>query len=88
MWILNLRFAHDKVALKDLETIDDDLDQLGVHLVRLEDGDGIYADKYELDIIPSLILFHEKRPRAFKGEVSDEEMAIEWFKETLASFDD
>ncbi len=72
----------------DLETIDDDLDKENVHLVRLEDGDGTFADKHELDMVPCLVLFHEKRPKIFKGEVSDENEAIKWFKETLASFDD
>ena len=82
------RFAQDKHALVDLETIDDDLDQDGVHLVRLEDKNGEYADKYELDVVPCLVLFHEKRPRFFKGQISDEKEAIKWFKKTLASFED
>merc|ERR1711997_307494 len=71
------KFAHDKHALLDLETIDDDLDQIGE-----------YADKYELDVVPCLVLFHEKRPRVFKGQISDEKEAIKWFREIVASFED
>jgi len=82
------KFAHDKNALLDLETIDDDLDRLGVHMVRLEDQNGEYADKYELDVVPCLVLFHEKRPRVFKGQISDEKEAIKWFREIVASFED
>ena len=60
----------------------------GVHMVRLEDQNGEYADKYELDVVPCLVLFHEKRPRVFKGQISDEKEAIKWFREIVASFED
>jgi len=80
--------THDKSALKDLETIDDDLDREGVHLLRLQDENGELADKYELDVVPCLVLFHEKSPYIFKGEVGDENEAIKWFRATLASFDE
>ena len=59
-----------------------------VHMVRLEDQNGEYADKYELDVVPCLVLFHEKRPRVFKGQISDEKEAIKWFREIVASFED
>ena len=86
---LLFRFVtHDKSALKDLETIDDDLDREGVHLLRLQDENGELADKYELDVVPCLVLFHEKSPYIFKGEVGDENEAIKWFRATLASFDE
>ena len=54
--------------MKDLETIDDDLDREGVILVRLADENGNFADKYTLDMVPALMLFHEGRPHVFKGE--------------------
>jgi hypothetical protein len=73
--------------LKDLETIDDDLDREGVTLVRLADSNNHYADKFELDVVPSLILFHERRPSIFKGEIGDENSVIEWLREKLASYD-
>lgn len=57
-------------------------------MVRLEDQNGEYADKYELDVVPCLVLFHEKRPRVFKGQISDEKEAIKWFREIVASFED
>jgi len=33
-------------------------------------------------------LFHEGRPYQFKGEVTNEEEAVKWFKKKLASFDE
>ena len=59
--------SHDRYALKDLETIDDDLDHIGIILVRLADENGAFADKHELDMVPALMLFHESRPHQYKG---------------------
>ena len=80
--------AHDRYALKDLETIDDDLDKAGITLVRVADENAVFAEKYEIDMVPALILFHEGRPYQFKGEVTNEEEAVKWFKKKLASFDE
>merc|ERR1712079_156186 len=78
---------HDRHALKNLETIDDDLDLEGVILVRLADENSKVADHYSLDMVPCLILFHEGRPYIYKGEISDENEAIKWFRKKLVSFD-
>ena len=105
---------HDRHALKNLETIDDDLDLEGVILVRLADENSNVADHYSLgngiiflmkliihyntefvfpfslflDMVPCLILFHEGRPYIYKGEISDENEAIKWFRKKLVSFDE
>ena len=41
-----------------------------------------------LDLVPCLILFHEGRPHIYKGEISDENEAIKWFRKKLVSFDE
>lgn len=81
-------FAHDKHALKDLETIDDDLDREGVILVRLPDENGDIADKYELDVVPCLMLLHEGRSSFYKGEINDENEIIKWFRSRLEYYAD
>ena len=80
--------AHDKSALKDLETIDDDLDREGVILVRLPDNNGDMADKYELDVVPCLMLLHEGRASFYKGEINDENEIIKWFRGRLEYYAD
>ena len=84
-------FSSDTKALKDLETVDDDLDREGVILVRLA-ATGNHAnsafhlaEKFGVDIVPSLILFKYGRPHRFEGEISDEQDAIAWLREKLTS---
>ena len=84
-------FSSDTKALKGLETIDDDLDREGVILVRLaasgNNANSAFhmAEKFGVDILPSLILFKYGRPHRFEGEISDEQDAIEWLREKLTS---
>ena len=88
-------FSSDTKVLHNLETIDDDLDREGVILVRLQatgndmeeaaEAAGHLAEKFGVDIVPSLVLFKYGRPHRFEGEISDEEEAIEWFREKLNS---
>ena len=76
-------FSSDKKAIHDLETIDDDLDRIGVLLVRIADDDGSHAEKHGVDIVPSLVLFKRGRAHQFKGDVGDEKRAIQWLKENI-----
>jgi len=68
-----------------LETIDDDLDKEGVLLVRVSDESGKLAEQFRIEVVPSLVLFRNKRPYLFKGDVTDEKKAISWLKEKLAN---
>ena len=85
-------FVSDTKLLKDLETIDDDLDREGVILVRLavtgtsmESAEAHLAQKFGVDIVPSLVLFKYGRPHRFEGEITDEKDAIAWLRSKLAS---
>lgn len=84
-------FSSDIKVLQDLETIDDDLDREGVILVRLAatGNDAEYpthlAEKFNVDIVPSLVLFKYGRPHRFEGEIGDEQKAITWLREKLSS---
>ena len=81
----------DTKVIKDLETVDDDLDREGVVLVRLAvtgnkaKSTAHLTEKFNVDIIPSLVLFKYGRPHRFEGEISDEQNAIEWLREKLTS---
>ena len=82
-------FSTDTKVLQNLETIDDDLDREGVILVRLaasgNDVEGHLAEKFGVDIVPSLVLFKYGRPHRFEGEIGDERKAIDWLREKLNS---
>ena len=84
-------FVSDTKLLRDLETIDDDLDREGVILVRLaatgNDAESAVnlAERFGVDIIPSLVLFKYGRPHRFEGELGDEQDAITWLREKLTS---
>ena len=91
VYFYDSNFASDTKVIKDLETIDDDLDREGVVLVRLAvtgsstKSTAHLAEKFNVDIIPSLVLFKYGRPHRFEGEISDEEDAIEWLRDKLDS---
>ena len=79
-------FSSDIKVLRDLETIDDDLDREGVILVRLAAEFPTHlAEKFNVDIVPSLVLFKYGRPHRFEGEIGDEQKVITWLREKLSS---
>ena len=91
VYFYDTAFSADTMVLRDLETIDDDLDREGVVLVRLAAAGNIagspsdLAQKFGVDIVPSLVLFKYGRPHRFDGEIGDEQMAIAWLREKLSS---
>lgn len=74
--------AHDLKLLKDLENIDHDLESFDVHLVRLPD-DGSFAHAYQIDVIPTLVLFREGKPTVFKGDLGTEHKVVEWIEKIM-----
>ena len=51
--------------------------------VRISDETGKLAEQFKIDVVPSLVLFQNRRPYMFKGDVADEKSAIEWLKGKL-----
>lgn len=53
-------------ALQELENVDDDADQLGIAMVKINDPD--LADEYSLGSLPSLVYYRKRIPVVFDGE--------------------
>ena len=51
--------------------------------VRLSDENGKLAEQFKIEVVPSLVLFQNRRPYHFKGDVADERRAISWLREKL-----
>ncbi|CAG0892261.1 unnamed protein product [Darwinula stevensoni] len=62
--------------LEDLETIDDDTDRHGIHLVKLQDVE--YAKELGITEFPSLVYFENQIPSLYEGDLSDEDSVLEW----------
>jgi hypothetical protein len=43
------------------------------------------AEQFKIEVVPSLVLFQNRRPYMFKGDVADEKHAISWLREKLES---
>ncbi|XP_066902828.1 uncharacterized protein hlk isoform X1 [Halyomorpha halys] len=62
--------------LEELENIDDELDESGMVFVTTEDT--AFAKKQGIKSFPSLILFRNKEPIQFKGDIQDEDEVLTW----------
>lgn len=62
--------------LDDLENIDDELDEAGIIFVTTEDMS--LAKKYNLKDLPQLVLFRNKEPILYKGDIDDEDEVLAW----------
>ncbi|XP_033225362.1 uncharacterized protein LOC117178180 isoform X2 [Belonocnema kinseyi] len=65
----------DKV-LKELENIDDELDETGIVFVTTEDT-GL-AKKHGIRSFPTLAFFRNKEPLIYKGDIEDEDEVLSW----------
>lgn len=65
----------DKV-LKELENIDDELDETGIVFVTTEDT--FLAKKHGIKSFPTLAFFRNKEPLIFKGDLDDEDEVLSW----------
>ncbi|XP_051174999.1 uncharacterized protein LOC127290468 isoform X2 [Leptopilina boulardi] len=65
----------DKV-LKELENIDDELDETGIVFVTTEDTS--MAKKHGIKSFPTLAFFRNKEPLIFKGDLDDEDEVLSW----------
>ncbi|XP_075212452.1 hulk isoform X4 [Lycorma delicatula] len=62
--------------LDELENIDDELDENGMVFVTTEDT--ALAKKHGIKSFPSLVLFRNKEPLMYKGDIEDEDEVLSW----------
>ncbi|KAH7644929.1 thioredoxin-like protein 1 [Dermatophagoides farinae] len=65
-----------ELILHELENIDDDTDQHGIHFVKIEDGE--YARELGITQLPSLVYFEDQQPSIYDGDLLEEEEVLEW----------
>jgi len=63
--------------LESLEKIDDDCDVAGINFVKVDDAKTA-AKEYGLEELPRLVLFKNKLPNVFEGNLLDDEVALDW----------
>ncbi|XP_066992317.1 uncharacterized protein hlk isoform X2 [Anabrus simplex] len=62
--------------LDELENIDDELDEAGIIFVTTEDA--AIAKKHGIRTFPTLVLFRNKEPLVYKGDLDDEDEVLSW----------
>ena len=77
--------AQDGVLLRDLETIDDDLEDAEVHLVKHADAGGEFAHAHGVTgDLPALVLFADGHAaETFDGDLHRKGAAVAWVKKLL-----
>lgn len=55
-----------ELALLELENIDDDTDQYGIHMVKIQDVQ--LAKRYGIKTFPALVYFRNGNPLIYDGE--------------------
>ncbi|EFX69653.1 hypothetical protein DAPPUDRAFT_202746 [Daphnia pulex] len=63
--------------LDQLEEIDDEADEHGIHLVTTEEVE--LAKRYGIKTFPTLAFFRNQDPLIYKGEIGDEKKVLAWF---------
>ncbi|GAB6029507.1 protein disulfide-isomerase precursor [Chamberlinius hualienensis] len=66
-------------ALLELENIDDDTDNYGIHMVKIHDGQ--LAKRYGIRTYPALVYFRNGNPLIYDGDTKNEEAVLEWLKD-------
>ncbi|XP_065225798.1 uncharacterized protein hlk isoform X2 [Planococcus citri] len=62
--------------LEGLESIDDECDVFGIHLVKIQDPQ--LAKRYSIKTFPALVYFRNGNPLLFEGDLQNEESVLEW----------
>ncbi|XP_043240594.1 uncharacterized protein LOC122391084 isoform X5 [Amphibalanus amphitrite] len=73
-------------ALKELENIDDEADQLGIAFVKINDE--ALADEYSLDSLPTLVYYRNRIPIVYDGDLTKEEDVLDWLVQNKSTGDD
>ncbi|KAA0194825.1 hypothetical protein HAZT_HAZT000150 [Hyalella azteca] len=64
------------MVLSELENIDDECDNYGIHMVKIQDPQ--LAKRYGIKTLPALIYFRNGNPLIFEGDISIESSVYEW----------
>ncbi|XP_021697964.1 uncharacterized protein LOC5573987 isoform X5 [Aedes aegypti] len=67
----------DKI-LDELESIDDECDQLGINFVKMDDTEE--AKDYGVTSFPTLVYFEQGIPTVFEGDLENEEEVLDWLE--------
>ncbi|KAF2367458.1 Thioredoxin domain [Trinorchestia longiramus] len=73
--------ADDIEILEQLEDVDDELDNEGIHIVKICDESA--AKEYGIEKTPALVYFEHEIPSLYDGDLSNEEEVLEWLVEQL-----
>ncbi|CAG0886763.1 unnamed protein product [Cyprideis torosa] len=65
-------------ALKELEHIDDETDDLDITFVKIKDAR--YAKKYGITKVPALVYFRKRFPSIYRGDLTEEEEVLDWLQ--------
>ncbi|XP_035438413.2 uncharacterized protein LOC118268177 isoform X1 [Spodoptera frugiperda] len=62
--------------LEGLESIDDECDVYGIHMVKIQDPQ--LAKRYSIKTFPAMVYFRNGNPLLFEGDLQNEESILEW----------
>ncbi|XP_059049757.1 uncharacterized protein LOC131844810 isoform X2 [Achroia grisella] len=62
--------------LDGLESIDDECDVYGIHMVKIQDPQ--LAKRYSIKTFPAMVYFRNGNPLLFEGDLQNEESILEW----------
>lgn len=68
-------------ALKTLEDIDDDLDDMGIEFVKVDNYEEFKKNGNE----PQLVLYDKGIPNIYEGNLNNRDMVLKWINEESAS---
>ncbi len=75
--------ASDVRLLQELEAIDGELAEEGIHLVKLAD-DGSFAEEAGLDVTPALLVYGEDgMMETYAGDLGSETKVAEWIRQKM-----
>ena len=66
----------DESFVKQMETLDDDMDNISVPLIKISDESK--ALQFGLDKLPTIVYFKNQIPGLFDGDVTDTASVLEW----------
>ena len=68
--------AESKAVLEELEHIDDEADNVGISVVKINDLE--LVDEYNLGQVPALVYYRYTTPVIFQGDLTNEQTVLEW----------